>query len=265
MPLLTENRRHVPVVARSVVMFAVAASTVVLLAGCSAGAATPPVPVPTNVDLGLVDIENGSANGLWYLTGNDAASQVLEAVRRTEGVTMEGTIEEMVPQQSAPPIPGRTIRFTSQGDSSASVTTLSAGAVELEIRIVEGVAYLRGNAAYDANAGIVTGSTFACTSPDSDLVTEWAELTDPAELLSATLIGFELGVLAPAEESTDVATIVIGSGGAPLGTLQVEAAGQPLPRQLLVADQTGSVSVAFTAWGEPAPVAAPNELGPGCA
>lgn len=241
-----------------------ALALVLTLTGCSGATTAEPVPVPTHIDLGTVDIENGTENGLWLLTGNDAASQVLSAMRRAEGVTVDGVVHEMIPQQSAPPVPGRVIQFTVSETSSATTAAITAGAVQVEIRIVDGTAYIRGNAAYDAAAGIETGTVFACTSPDSELIAEWANLLDPAQFVSTTLIGFELGVLEPTDAAPDVATVVVGSGGAPLGTLLVESEGQPLPRELRVADQTGSIVATFSGWGEPVSVVAPGDIAPGC-
>jgi hypothetical protein len=241
-----------------------ALASALALAGCRAGPEHPPIPVPTNIDLGEVELEPGQ-NGVWLLDGPSAVREVIRAARGGGPSVMTGTMRESIPGEGGdPPTPGRGIELDVRGTRDAHVATYTAEAQRVELVVVDGRAYVKGNAAYAARTGIPeVGQGWVCTSVDDPLAAEWVDLATPSTLIAAALSGRELGPTPPLEADSPTADIVIGSGNAPVGAMKVAASGPPLPTSLVAGDATGSMSIAFS-WGEPVEVVAPSELAVAC-
>ncbi len=241
-----------------------AVTGVLALSGCSGSGDEVAVPEPTNVDLGRVDIQDEAGNGLWYLAGADALDVVVEAMRDAGPVTVEGRLVESIPHEDAPPSQGRVLQVSAAGSPTEYRATITAADQQVEVIVVDGVGYLRGNAAYAERIGLPEAAQgFVCVTGDDPLVREWQDLTDAPALLDTLLAASELSVTEPAEDA-ETLQLVVGAGGAPIGALTVAATGEPLPSDLVVGDVSGDVSLTFTGWGEPVAVEAPEELAIPC-
>jgi len=239
-------------------------AAVVALAGCSRAAEIEQPPAPAGVNLEAIDIADETANGLWFVDGPTALQRVIDAVRAAGGARMSGWLVESVPVEDAEPVAGRRIDLAVTGTPSAYSAQLALQGQEIELVVVDGAAFLRGNAAYAQRVGDERfASGFVCLTADDALVAEWSALTDPAELLDGALGSAELGIHAPAE-GAPTTELVIGAGGAPVGALTVSAVYAPLPSRLVIGDVSGNASIDFAAWGETDAVTAPEDVAVDC-
>jgi hypothetical protein len=243
---------------------AIAVTAVLALAtGCGArgGAGPTPAPTPTSFDpTAAAEIRDGG-NGLWLLDGVTAAGEVVDAARRGGAVAMTASVREQTVTADGDPVPGRSISIDRTGTPDAYRVAFTLGDQSGEAVVIGSAAWVRANAVLAERYGLPADGSFACVSARDALLTDLAPVLDPAELVRAALLGLELGTLPPAE-GAERQTLVIGKGGAPVGTLEVAVLGPPLPLTLTTADATGAVSAAFT-WGDAPPAVAP-EGAPAC-
>lgn len=222
------------------------------------------IPVPEGVDLGAAAEIGDAGNGLWLLDGTVAASRILDAMRTSSGGTMTAHVQELVPVEKGDPLPGRTIDVSAATDGLGVQASIRVGDQEGELVVIGQRVWIRGNAAFTAHAGLSAASDgFTCVARGTAGLAEFESLADPAGFLRTALIGLEMGVLGPTARAPEVQTLVIGTGGSPIGDLTVAASGPPLPQRLFVADQTGSISADFT-WGGVAEIRAPSDSSDSC-
>lgn len=244
---------------------AVTLGAVLLLAGCSSAPEEEPIPAPAGVDLGAVDIADEASNGIWFLDGDAALAQVLDAVATAGGASVTGWVQESVPAEEGPPTPGRRIELDVFGAPNAYRAAISAGAQQVEVVVADGAGYVRGNAAYAQRIGEPRAAEgFVCTTQADALIAEWRELSEPRALLAGLLAGGALGIDEPAEGAATT-NLVIGSGGTPVGVLTVSAEYTPLPTALVLGDVSGSAELRFDDWGGADPVSAPTDVAVPCA
>ncbi|WP_127794271.1 hypothetical protein [Agromyces sp. LHK192] len=253
----------------SAVAVAVAIGTVALsvLTGCTGDTPEPP-PTPTAVDLEhLPDDLADYGNGLWLLTGAEAADEVVAAVRAAGAVRYSGRFTELTePAPDVEPVTGRSLGVDFAGTPSGYTATLFTDELRAEIIAVDGLTYLRGNDAYAARAGLPElAAGYVCTTGDDDLVDEWAPLLRPADLVGSLLGASDS--IAVGEPRGDDATleIVVGAGEAPAGILRVQRSGPPLPATFTAGDASGDGTFTFESWGQPFDVAAPTDVVRDCA
>jgi hypothetical protein len=249
--------------ARALCAAAVVSAVLALTTGCGAagGAEPTPVPTPTRFDPSAAAEIRDGGNGLWLLDGVAAAGEVVDAARRGGAVAMTASVREQTLDADGDPVPGRTIAVERTGTPDAYRAVFSLGDQSGEAVVIGSGAWVRGNPALAQRYGLPADGSFACVSARDSLLTDLATVLDPAEFVRAALLGLELGTLPPAA-GADRQTLVVGKGGAPVGTLEAAVQGPPLPLSLTTADVTGGVSAAF-AWGEAAPATAP-EGAPAC-
>lgn len=248
-------------------LLSAAALTVVLLAGCSASGApgdpeaTPtPTMSPTWVDLEAAAQLGGQGNGLWLLDGPTAAGRIIDAARVGEAA-MTLDVQEMVVVEGEDPVAGRSIRVERAGTTDRYRADFAVGDLVGDVVVIGPAVWMRGNAALTERFGL-SGDAYACVSRQSAAFADLEELLNPADVVRASLIGMELGVLPPAPDA-DTLAVVIGTGGAPVGQLIVDASGSPLPRSLVSSDPTGTVSATFV-WGPGDDVAVPDGAAAAC-
>ncbi|MDQ2660439.1 MAG: hypothetical protein M3Y52_01040 [Actinomycetota bacterium] len=235
------------------------------LAGCAA-TATAPSP-PPGIDLEAFDPAGVPGNGLWLLTADAAAEEVVAAVGVAGSVHYTAAFTELTPgTPETEPAPGRSLTVDFTGGPGASRAAITAGDLVFEVVLVDGRSYVRGNAAYATHVGIAeVGNGFVCTIGEAAFLDEWAPLLRPADLVSSLLGASEsMAVEAPAGEETTV-SVVIGSAEGPIGTMTVQRTGAPLPVSFTAGDASGDGHFAFTGWGEPVAVQAPADTVVDCA
>ncbi len=239
----------------------VGAAAVVLtvgLASCASSAQTSAgSPTPTWFDATDAAALGADGNGLWLQDGTTAAAQVIAAAREGGAVTVTAHVQEQTTDADGAVSTGRSLDLTRAGDADAYRLSFSLGDQSGELVRIGQQVWARGNASFAAHYGLPDYGGFSCVLVSSAVVTELAPLTDPGELLTAALTGLEIGVLAPAADG-DTASLVIGTGGAPIGSVDVASTGAPLPLHLVAADATGTVEADF-AWGSVESVTAPDE------
>jgi hypothetical protein len=216
-----------------------------LLAGCSQAPAAPEP--PAGVDLGSFDGDDG--NGLWLVSGDAIAGEVLAAVRSAGAVHATGTFTETTrPDPEADLVRGRELTVDFSGRSGSFDARVGAGASTARILVADGVAHILGNEAYAQSVGAPqTAGTVVCTVGAEPVVDGWAPMLDPVDLVTTLLESAPLAVGDPVGDA-DVLEIVVGEGDT-LGVLTVERYGPPLPRTFTAADQSGDASFTFADWG----------------
>lgn len=253
-----------------------AAAIATLLAAalaCTACAAGDPVeiPIPGGFDVDAAREVEASGNGLWLLDGPTAAGRVLEAMGSPSSATMQARVLERIPVEQGASIDGRVVEVASSRVGQDFEAVLSVGDQHGEIIAVGDRVWLRGNEAFSARLGIEPSDAFVCRGRAFTEIDAFASLTDPVEFLRTSLIGLDIGILEPSAAETpeadptgSVQTLVLGSGGAPIGELLVSARGAPLPERVFLEDQTGLIEADFS-WSEPSEISSPEGAsGVGC-
>ncbi|GAA1844439.1 hypothetical protein GCM10009750_33460 [Agromyces salentinus] len=223
-----------------------------LLAGCAQ--APPPPEPPAGVDLESYDQADG--NGLWLVSGEDIADEVLAAVRAAGPVHAAGSFTETTrPDPEADLVRGRELSVDYRGRPGSFDARLRSGSSSARIVVDDGVAHVLGNAAYAETIGAPeTAGEVVCTVGAEPVLDRWAPMLDPADLVSAMLTSAPLAVGDPVGDA-EVLEIVIGEG-ATVGVLTVERYGPPLPRTYIAADESGDASFTFAEWGAEVDIAA---------
>lgn len=239
---------------------------VLAITGCSAAPPELPPP-PSHLALGDLDPSTVDGNGLWLLSGDDAAAEIVDAVTAAGTVAYTGTFTELTAASpETEPAPGRTLGVDYRGRPGNYAATLRAGDTSIEVIVVDGRTYLRGNAASAAQYGIPElEQGFVCAAAGESLAEQWAPLLRPADLVASLLEASESVSVQPPSGEAELLEVVIGGQNAPAGVMQVQRVGAPLPMSVTAGDSTGDGSFTFNGWGEPTDVTAPTEVVRDCA
>ncbi|GAA1731494.1 hypothetical protein [Microbacterium paludicola] len=255
---------------RSTSLLAGAAALALALAGCSgdepAEAEPPPKPAPPEADVSRWDPASGD-NGLWLLTGEPAIAQIVQAMRDAGSVTIEGSFTELVTPADTEQAPytDRRIALRYAGEHGRLSASVTAGDTSVDIVMVDGLSYVRGNSAYAETTGVEAfGEGWVCTTSPDVLLGDWAPLLEPAELVETLLSGAEEFAVMEPEPGAKTTEGVVGAAESPFGTLTVAAVGPPLPSAFLAGDASGDGSFTFSEWGMPAEVSAPTDVAQPC-
>ncbi|HEY9324199.1 MAG TPA: hypothetical protein VIP50_04645 [Agromyces sp.] len=235
------------------------------LAGCSAAPQEAP-PTPTQYDLGDLDPSQIDGNGLWLLSGADAAGEIVDAVEAAGTVAYSGTFTELTAATpETEPAPGRALAIDYRGRPGEYTAKVAAGELSFEVVAAAGRTYLRGNAAYAAQMGIPElEQGFVCAASGEGLAEQWSPLLRPGDLVAALLESSDsVSVPAPPSDA-EVLDVVIGGETAPAGIMHVARAGAPLPTAFTAGDHTGDGAFTFSAWGDDQPVTPPTEVVRSC-
>lgn len=236
------------------------------LTGC--GSSPPEVPpTPAHLDLGAFDPSTTDGNGLWLLTGSDAAAEIADAATAAGTVAYTGAFTELTAATpEADPVPGRSLSVDYRGRPGSFTAKLGAGDTSLEVVAVDGRTYLRGNAASAARYGIPElEQGFVCAAGGESLLDEWSPLLRPSELLGSLLDSSASVSVQPPVGDAELLEVIVGGEEAPAGVLHVQRVGAPLPTTFTAGDTTGDGSFSFTGWGEEFDVAAPTDVVRDCA
>lgn len=255
---------------RPTALLAGAAALALALAGCAgdepAEEEAPPEPAPPEADVSRWDPSSGD-NGLWLLTGEPAIAQIVQAMRDAGPVTIEGSFTELVTPEDTEqdPYTDRRIALRYTGEQGRLSAAITAGDVSVDIVMVDGLSYVRGNPAYAETTGVEAfGEGWVCTTSPDVLLGDWAPLLEPAELVETLLSGAEEFAVMEPEPGAKTTEGVVGAAESPFGTLTVAAVGPPLPSAFLAGDASGDGSFTFSGWGTAAEVSAPTDVAQPC-
>jgi len=230
-----------------------------------AGSAAAPSP-PPGIDLDAFDPATTPGNGLWLLSGEAAAGEVIDAVRAAGSVRYSGSFTELTPgTPETEPEPGRSLAVEYTGRPGAATARVTAGDLEFEVVLVDGRTYVRGNAAYAERTGLEeVGRGFVCSVGEENILDEWSPLLRPTDLVASLLESSgSLTIEEPEGDATTV-SVIVGASDAPVGTMKVERSGPPLPAAFTAGDGSGDGEFSFTAWNEPVEIAAPADPAVDC-
>ena len=202
-----------------------------------------------------------AGNGLWLLSGDNAAREVVDAVRAAGSVRYSGSFTELTAgTPDTGPAPGRSLMIDYTGRPGASTARVTAGDLEFEVVLVEGRTYVRGNGAYAERTGLpAVEQGFVCSTGEETFLDEWSPLLRPADLVASLLESSESLTVKPPEGDEATVSVVVGASDGPVGALTVERTGPPLPTAFTAGDGSGDGDFSFTGWGEPVAVSAPAE------
>ncbi|RUR01583.1 hypothetical protein [Labedella endophytica] len=236
------------------------------LSGCTTAAEPVPTETPSNVDLSQVDVTDVERNGIEYLSGESAIDAVLAAMDDAGPVTMSGTFQERADEDGGGPT--RRLEITFEGTETRFRAEVTAAGVTAQAIVVDGRAYVTGDAGFAALLGVpeADGGT-VCLASDDRRIVAWAPAFSPSALVASILRpsdGVSLDAAAGADLETASMEFVIGSGGSPIGSLEVATTGPAVPLRLVAADPRGDVDVSF-AWDVEPQIAAPTDLAVPCA
>lgn len=242
-----------------------ALAAVLALTGCSPDAEPVPTTTPTNVDLSQVDITDVERNGVEYLSGSDAVDAVLAGMDDAGPVAMTGWFQERADEDGAGPTRRLEVAFAGTDDRFRADVT--AAGVSLTAVVVDGRAYLTGDAAFAALLGVPEADGgVVCLASDDRRVSAWAPAFSPSAFVESILGDSDAITLDPAGErdaEAESVGYVVGSGGSPIGSLTVATAGPAVPLRLVAADPRGDVDLSF-AWGEDPQIVVPTDVAVPC-
>ncbi|WP_167050782.1 hypothetical protein [Salinibacterium sp. ZJ77] len=214
---------------------AVGVVAVAALTACGPALTEPP-PTPSHLDLGAVDVEGTERNGIEYLTGADALTVAIRAMRGGGPVQVSGDYARAGDPDEG--IPAGSVRLDFVGTSSAYRATVIADGTTHELH-VSGLA-----AAVRSDAG-----EWSCVAADAALVRRWAPLLDPAELVAALLGDGSALAVSPPRGAPATVELLLGATEGASGALTVAAEGAALPSRLVLADGSSWAEFAFASWG----------------
>lgn len=232
---------------RAAIRVASLAAAAALLSGCAAS----PAPAPSAPPIaGLDDFDASQGNGLWLLSSDEIAAEIIDAARDAGSVHVSGSVTELVqPDPTVEPVRGRTIAVDFRGRADAFAATVTAGALETRVLVDDGTSRVRSNEAAAAALGApALAGAVVCSVGADPAVERWAPLLAPVDLIETLLAGADATVAPPAGEG-ETLDVVLGTDEAPLGVLTVERYGPPLPRSFTAADASGDGVFQFTEWG----------------
>lgn len=233
-------------VVRLPLRIAALALAAIALTGCGPALADP-APAPTHLSLDVIDVAGTQRNGVEYLTGADALTVAVRAMRGGGPVVVMGDYERAADDENG--IPAGSIRLDFRGTSSAYTATIVADGIAHHIR-VEG-----------RSAAVLTGaeSEWTCVAADSATIRRWAPLLDPAELAKA-LLGDGSGLaVSPPRGTPATVELLLGATEGASGAITISAEGAALPSRLVVADGTSLAEFSYSDWGVDAEVELPND------
>lgn len=247
---------------RSNRLVALIALVAIGLVGCSAGEEPDPPPTPEGVDLSGLDAD--ADNGIWRLEGSEALAQVEQAIVHAGPVHIQGeVIERIVPEEGADPIAGRHLLIDYVGDKGRFEVVIGVSGMEVHLILLNGIGYVRGNAAYANHVGLPELATgFGCVAGNDSIMADWSSLTDPRSLVQLLTSGASVAVSPPTGDGAEAA-FVFGEG-TPIGTMSVSAQGPPLPSSFVASDESGVGSLTFTDWGVVPDIDVPSVLLSNC-
>ena len=222
-------------------------SAVCLALLCSVGCSREdpdPIPIPDGIDWEAAGELETDGNGLWILDGPSAMQQVLESMHHEDAVATSLHVQEMIPVDGGEVTLGREVTVERFGDRTASAANFAIGSQRGELISVAEEAWIRGNAAFMEEHGFTETDTFQCLAANSPVLADLDAFLDPESVLRTTATGLQIGVMAPEDESGP-AILTLGADTAPVGQLTVRAHGTPLPQQLSIADESGTVRLDF--------------------
>lgn len=252
---------------RVATLAAVAIAFVVGLTGCTTPAGEPtPAPTPTNVDLSQVDVTDVDRNGVEYLRDRAALDALLAGMDDAGPVTVTGSFQERPDEDGGGST--RLLRIALSGTESRFRAEIAAADVALTAVVADGRAYVTGNAAFAATLGMPEAAEgIVCLASDDPRITAWAPSLSPSALLESLVsedAGVTLEPAVPPADVTDSVEFVIGSAGAPIGSLVVAATGPAVPLRLVAADARGDADFTF-AWGAAEEITVPEDVVLPCA
>ncbi|PSL38522.1 hypothetical protein CLV49_2147 [Labedella gwakjiensis] len=237
----------------------------IALSGCTADVEPVPTTTPTNVDLSQVDITDVDRNGIEYLSGGDVVEAVLAAMGDAGPVAMTGSFQERPDEDGG----GTTRRLdvVFEGTDTRFRANITAADVSLRAVVVDGRAYVTGDAGFAALLGVPEADGgIVCLASDDRRITAWAPALSPAGLVESILGDSDSVTLDPAVEPDAAAEsleFIVGAGGSPIGSLTVATTGPAVPLQLVAADPRGDIDVAFD-WSADPQIAAPTDIAVSC-
>lgn len=215
-----------------------------------------PIPTPEGIDWNAAAELETDGNGLWILDGPSAMEQVLRSMHLEDSVSTSLHVAERVPVDGGDYIDGREVHVERFGDRTSSAATFTIGSQQGELLTIAEEAWVRGNAEFMERHGFEASESFHCIAAGSPVLADLQEFLDPQSVLRTSATGLQIGVVPPEDESGP-ATLTLGADAAPVGRLTVRAHGTPLPQQLSIADESGTVSLDFD-WNDDDTVEPPN-------
>lgn len=235
-----------------------------LLSGCTPAAEPVPTTTP-GIDLSQVDITDVERNGIDYLSGGDAVDAVLAAMDDAGPVTVTGSFQERADEESGGTT--RRLEIAFEGTDTRFRADIRAADVSARIVVVDGRAYVTGDARFAALLGVPEADGgIVCLPSDDRRVTAWAPALSPSDLVASILGDTDAVTLDPAGSVDPSATsmeFLLGAGGSPIGSLTVATRGPAVPLRLVAADPRGDADFTF-GWDADPQIAVPADVAIPC-
>lgn len=250
---------------RAPALVAAATAALLALAGCTAEAEPAPTVTPSAVALPDDQVTDVERNGVEYLSGDAAVDGILAAMDDAGPATVEGVFQERADEEAGGPT--RRLQFTFEGTDTRFRADVTAADVSARIVVVDGRAYVTGDARLAALIGVPEADGgIVCLASDDRRISAWAPVLSPAafvESIVASTDGVTLDAAGTTAADAASAEFVLGAGGSPIGTLTVATTGPAVPLRLVAADPRGDVDATF-AWDADPQIAAPADVAVPC-
>jgi hypothetical protein len=236
-----------------------------VLSGCTAEAEPAPTVTPSTVDLSEVDISDVERNGIEYLSGTSAIDAIIAAMDDAGPVTLTGSFQERADEDGGGTT--RRLEVTFEGTDTRFRAAVTAAGVSVRAVVVDGLAYLTGDAGFAALLGVPEADGgVVCLPSDDRRVAAWAPAFSPSALVESVLAeqdGVTLDAAGDPDPDAASMEFIVGSGGSPIGSLTVATTGPAVPLRLVAADPRGDADFTFGWYADPQ-VAAPADVAIPC-
>ncbi|MCS4276679.1 hypothetical protein M2390_001873 [Mycetocola sp. BIGb0189] len=237
-----------------------------LLSGCSADK-----PAQTQRFSSAESSDASGEHGLASQSGAEISDRVIGAVRASTSVRFSGTYSLPAPKDESvgPGLEGsesRTLSFDASGSAEKMRLEVKMGDRVGALVVTEAYVFASGNSAFMTALGVLAPTEEPVRFPsDADPLEPWLVFARADRLLASVIktnpANPELSISGMSDGGAPRTQVAISAGGALLGTLEVDAEGPALPREMAITDGSGQLKVSFNEWGTAAVPDLPRHWG----